>query len=90
MKPVTVKQPKVPDVFTVTLRTGGRDDRPGVVRLRAALKYLLRVCSLRCVRLTGVRHCGTVPRRQLIGVGGMWPHVVQLSGKILVIHSNME
>lgn len=35
--------------FTITLETTPTDPRPGVIRLRAALKLLLRACGLRCV-----------------------------------------
>jgi hypothetical protein len=36
--------------FTLTLRPVGKGP-PAIIRLRRALKYLLRVCGLRCIRL---------------------------------------
>lgn len=40
-----------PTVFTITVKAEPGDNRPAIIRLRAALKYLLRACRLRCVRL---------------------------------------
>jgi hypothetical protein len=37
--------------FTLTLRPVGKGP-PAIIRLRRALKYLLRVCGLRCFLLT--------------------------------------
>lgn len=37
--------------FTITLKPLADDDRPGIVRLRIALKVLLRAFRLKCVRI---------------------------------------
>ncbi|MDP1799436.1 MAG: hypothetical protein Q8K78_18210 [Planctomycetaceae bacterium] len=35
--------------YTITLETLPTDPRPGIIRMRSALKLLLRACGLRCV-----------------------------------------
>lgn len=48
----TAETNKPPDVFTLTLRAERSDSRPPITRLRAVLKFALRACGLRCVRLS--------------------------------------
>lgn len=41
-----------PERFSLTLETLPTDPRPGAIRMRAALKFLLRACGLKCVMIT--------------------------------------
>ena len=47
--------------FVVTLCPVGPDDRPGAVRLKLALKYVLRAYGLKCTRLSEARADASTP-----------------------------
>ena len=48
-----------PTTYILKLRATGKGP-PAVIRLRRSLKYLLRVCGLRCVEVRPVIETGTI------------------------------